>query len=190
MTPITRHSQLPLPCCHLHPPLSSPHAAALASRPRFTQSLRLAIDRTDGPVVGRGLIFARTRVQIQVSAYLFEFTQKKNIAEGRLTSLQHGPRGRGIVEALQPVKLLPPCPVSLLQPPVPPPPAPAPRKRKSPPPRFPVQGLGRFGWKRPCISASSSSTSSPHRKRQPPAPLDQPHPKDSPLALCTQLHVL
>ena len=25
--------------------------------------------RTDGPVVGRGLIFARTRVQIQVSAY-------------------------------------------------------------------------------------------------------------------------
>ena len=26
--------------------------------------------RTDGPVVGRGLIFARTRVRIQVSAYL------------------------------------------------------------------------------------------------------------------------
>ena len=84
MTLITRHSQLPLPCCHLHPPLSSPHAAAPASRPRFAQSLRFAI------------------------------------AEGRLTSLQHGLRGRGIVEALQPVKLLPPCPVSLLQSSVPP----------------------------------------------------------------------
>ena len=55
-----------------------------------------------------------------------------------------------------------------------PPPAPAPRKRKSPPPRFPAQGLGRFGWKRPRISSSSSSTS---RKRPPPAPLNQPHPK-------------
>ena len=85
MTPITRQPLLRLPCCHLHPPPSSPHAAVPASRPRFTQSLRL------------------------------------DIAEGRLTSLQHGLRGRSIIEALQPVKLLSSCPVSLLQSPMPPP---------------------------------------------------------------------
>ena len=55
------------------------------------------------------------------------------------------------------------------------------------PPHQPMQGLGRFGWKRSCFPTSSSmasssississpsAPSSPHRKRESPGPLTQP----------------